>query len=120
MSLKRSERTATVLPRDFALDDSITTLSGFLNLLHRMDVPRVAIKSSYYRSRVVSDEGSQFTIYSGQDIGLSSIGLSDKTEIIIKKAKYSLRNATAPGDGERKVNTPVFGNHQIELMHGRG
>jgi hypothetical protein len=82
----RSERTATVLEDILPILSQKVTLPGFLGFLNSRDVQRVQLDSvTLYRSKIISDSGSQFTIYT--DDGIRRSG---KPEGVVKCAKGGL------------------------------
>ena len=82
----RSERTATSLGSLVPATAQIHTIRDFLQLLHSRGIERVQLEEKIrYRSNILNDSGSQFTIYDDQ--GIKSYG---QPIAVVKCAKFQL------------------------------
>ena len=95
----RSERTTTSLGTTLTSSTQTITVRDFLSLLNSHDVKRVQIESmTQYRRAVLSDSGSQFTIYT--DDGIKRYGQPDA---VVKCAKFKLGKTAAASDTRTQV-----------------
>jgi hypothetical protein len=84
--LKRSFRTPTPVVHELASNLEINTVRDFLTFIQARDVKRVQLQYiSSYRSKILNDHGSQFTVYTGDGVNLQR-----KPQVVVKCAKLKL------------------------------
>jgi hypothetical protein len=97
---KRSIRTPTPVEHEKSSKFEINTVRDFVTFIQAGDVQRVTLGSAnVYRSTVLSDHGSQFTIYTGD-----GILLYDKPAVVVKCAKLRLPREAQPTDDKQRVS----------------
>lgn len=97
---KRSIRTPTPVAHELSSKVEINTIADFLTFTQARDVQRVKLQySNIYRSNVLSDHGSQFTVYTGD-----GVMLYDKPAVVVKCAKLRLAAKPLPLYNERRVS----------------
>ena len=100
----RSERTTTSLGTTLTSSTQTITVRDFLSLLNSHDFKRVQIESmTQYRKAVLSDSGSQFTIYT--DDGIKRYGQPDA---VVKCAKFKLSKTAAASGTHTHVRLQSF------------
>lgn len=97
---KRSIRTPTAVEHENSLKFEINTVRDFVTFIEAGDVQRVTLESvSVYRSKILSDHGSQFTIYTGD-----GILLYEKPAVVVKCAKLRLPREAQPTNDKQRVS----------------
>ena len=100
--LRRSVRTPTAVERTQLYQAEIYTMRDFLTFIQARDVRRVELKHRLkYRSEILSEGGSQFTVYT--DAGIYRQGTAAS---VVKCAKLKL--ATTPALPDKKQQVRVF------------
>jgi serine/threonine protein kinase len=108
----RSERTTTSLGTTLTGSAQTITVRDFLSLLSSHDVKRVQIESmTQYRKTVLSNSGSQFTIYT--DDGIKRYGQPDA---VVKCAKFKLSKTAAASDTRTQVRLQSFTGSDLLLI----
>jgi hypothetical protein len=94
-----SERSNTVLGNPQLRTGHLTSLNDLLKLLNAADVKRVQLDSaSVYRKQLVSDDGSQFTVFG--DDGVKRYG---QPIGVVKSAKFKVNEQGQIDDVYSKV-----------------
>lgn len=94
----RSERTATSLGSIIPNSSQNRTIKDFLQLLQSREIARVQLEASnIYRSKILNDTGSQFTIFT--DHGIKKYG---GPVAVVKCAKFHLSAEARADDNQAK------------------
>lgn len=112
--IKRSNRSPSPSRKNEVSKTPIQTISDFVSLVQSSRVQRVQCHSlSEYCSEVVSDEGSQFTVYTD-----GGIVRYDKPQAVVKCTKLKLSEKPRLVDSEARVSAISLPRHQnIYLPH---
>lgn len=111
----RSDRTATVVGQGWSEQQQIGTIDRLLELLHRGGVRKVTLRSySSYRSVILSDRGSQYTVYTGD-----GVNTFDKGEVVVKCAKLPLGSTPLLESDQRRVRATALYKEVMVLSHPR-
>ena len=98
---KRSIRTPTSVAHELSSKVEINTIADFQTFIQARDVQRVQLQyANIYRSKVLSDHGSQFTVFTGD-----GIHLYDKPAVVVKCAKLRLADKPLPLHNEQRVSS---------------
>lgn len=104
---KYSERTATSLASVLPRASRINTIRDFLELLNVTQIQRVQRESpTTYRSKILNDKGSQFTVYT--DDGIKAHG---QPPSVVKCAKFALGPNSLTLDAETRVVDKISSIH---------
>jgi hypothetical protein len=97
--LLRSERSNTILASLTAQPNHVRSLNDLSKLLNTTDVKRVQLDSaSVYRKQLISDAGSQFTVYT--DDGVKRY---DQPVGVVKSAKFQINTQGPINDEHAKA-----------------
>jgi serine/threonine protein kinase len=112
---KRSDRTATVIGVGKAGQGDSGAINQLLELLNRRGVHRVTLRSySEYRSIVLSDRGSQYTVYTGE-----GVNTFDKGDVVVKCAKLPVGTEPLSDHDQRRVQASALYKEVAVLSHPR-
>ena len=94
----RSERTATSLGSIIPNTTQNRTIKDFLQLLRSREIERVQLEASNtYRSNILNDSGSQFTVFT--DDGIKKYG---GPVAVVKCAKFHLSSQALANDNQTR------------------
>lgn len=99
---KRSNRTATLIEND-SEKVSNGTARQLLELLQQGGVKRVTLRHHLeYHTKILSDQGSQFIVYTGD--GVNSF---DKGHVVVKCPKFKVGNEPLLKTDKNRVSKPT-------------
>lgn len=112
----RSERSQTILGLpEQAGEGGFETIRRLHELLQRGGIRRATLQSyTVYRSEILSDRGSQFTVYTG-----AGVNTFDKGDVVVKCVKLRVGAEPAPSEDDRRVgiHSPIKDTRKLE-QHG--
>lgn len=98
--IKQSFRTPTLVEHDLTSNHEINTVRDFLTFIQARDIQRVQLQYiNTYRSKILSDHGSQFTVYTGDGVNLQR-----KPQVVVKCAKLKLVDKQQSLSEEQRVS----------------